>query len=34
MVALKPFVEYLTKNKVSEEIKYHVACLGEQAEEF
>lgn len=28
------FVEYLTKNKVSEEIKYHVACLGEQAEEF
>lgn len=28
------FVEYLTKNKVSDEIKYHVACLADQKEEF
>lgn len=28
------FVEYLTKNKVSDEIKYHVACLANQKEEF
>lgn len=28
------FVEYLTKNKVNDEIKYHVACLSDQKEEF
>ena len=28
------FVEYLTKYKVSDDIKYHVACLSDQEEEF
>jgi rhamnosyltransferase len=28
------FVEYLTKRKVSEEITYHVSCLGENNDEF
>ena len=28
------FVEYLTKYKVSDDIKYHVACLSDHEEEF
>ena len=28
------FVENLTKNKISEDIKYHVACLSDKNEEF
>ena len=28
------FVEYLTKYKVSNDIKYHVACLSDHEEEF
>lgn len=28
------FVEYLTKRKVSEDITYHVSCLGENNDEF
>ena len=28
------FVEYLTKYKVSEDIKYHVACMSDHEEEF
>lgn len=28
------FVEKLTEKKVSQEIKYHVACLSDQDDEF
>ena len=28
------FVEKLTENKKSKKIKYHVACIGENNEEF
>ena len=28
------FVEYLTKYKVSDDIKYHVDCLSDHEEEF
>ena len=34
MVALKPLSNILTKYKVSDDIKYHVACLSDHEEEF